>query len=284
MALHTRPLAGTLGVEIAGVDLGAPVAGAVMAEIRALWHRHALVLFRGQSITAEDQTRFSRFFGPLQTPHAGAQAGQETLIIGNVTVNGVAGDLPLGEMQFHQDRCYSEYPTLASILYAIEVPATGGNTKWASMYAAYDGLPEALKVRIAGLHVRFVFDYTDYDAAKPKAWEDAPNYVHPLVIAHPETGRPALLCNRLMADHIVELPRDEGRALIEALCVAIEAPGNVYEHRWRVGDVLMWDNLATAHARTDFDPAERRYLRRTGVKGPLPVAFANCNVEASTRV
>ena len=249
-----------------------------MERIRDAWHRYGILLFRDQSITAEDQKRFTRFFGEFQTPHAGAQVGNETLIIGNVTVNGVAGELPTGEMQFHQDRCYSAEPTLASILYAIEVPSVGGNTKWASMYRAYDRLPDALKARVEGLHVRFVFDYNDYDATQPRAWENAPHHVHPLVIAHPETGRPALLCTRLMADGLIELSPAEGRALVEELCAAIEAPGNVYEHRWRVGDVMMWDNLATAHARTDFDPAERRHMRRTTVKGPTPVAFATCNV------
>jgi taurine dioxygenase len=284
MTFETRPLGSALGVEIAGVDLSRPLGDDVMARIRDVWHEHALVLFREQSITAEDQKRFTRFFGEFQTPHAGAQMGSETLVIGNVTVDGVAGELPTGDMQFHQDRCYSERPTLASILYGIEIPSAGGNTKWASMYRAYDRLPAALKERIAGLHVRFVFDYSEYDAAKPNAWENAPHFVQPLVIAHPETGRPALFCNRLMADALVELPRDAGRALIEELCVAVEAPDNVYEHVWRAGDVVMWDNLATAHARTDFDPSERRYMRRTTVKGPALVAYAGCNVEAAGRV
>jgi taurine dioxygenase len=274
MALHTRPLSAALGAEIIGVDLSRAVPDEVMAEIRDVWHRSSLVLFRDQSIDADDQKRFTRFFGEFQTPHAGAQKGNETLIIGNVTVNGVTGELPLGEMQFHQDRCYSANPTLASILYAIEVPSAGGNTKWASMYRAFDTLPRALRERLIGLHVRFNFDYSDYTAPRPANWDDAPHHVHPLVIAHPETGRPALFCNRLMADHIVELPRDEGRALIEELCANVERLDNVYEHTWRVGDVMMWDNLATAHARTDFDPAERRHLRRTGVRGLAPAAYA----------
>jgi taurine dioxygenase len=281
MTLRTRPLSDALGVEILDIDLAAPIPDDVMAEIRAAWHEASLILFRGQSITAEDQKRFTRFFGAFQTPHAGAQQGNETLIIGNVTVNGVVGELPLGEMQFHQDRCYSQNPTLASILYALEVPTHGGNTKWASMYRAFATLPAALRARIVNYHVRFNFDYSDYNAPQPAGWEDAPHYVHPLVIAHPETGRPALFCNRLMADSIIELPRDEGRRLIEDLCVNVEAPDNVYEHVWRVGDVMMWDNLATAHARTDFDPNERRHLRRTGVRGSAPLAYAARAVAAA---
>jgi taurine dioxygenase len=273
MSFRTRPLSDALGAEITGIDLSRPLEPAVMAELKQAWHAHSLLLFRDQTISAGDQKRFTSFFGEFQTPHAGAQMGQETLLIGNVTVNGVAGELPLGEMQFHQDRCYSERPTLGSILYAIEIPPVGGNTMWASMYRAFDTLPRALQNRIEGLHVRFNFDYSDYEATDRENWQDAPHYVHPLVIAHPETGRPALFCNRLMADSIVELSREDGRALIEELCAQVERADNFYEHRWRVGDVMFWDNLATAHARTDFDPAERRHLRRTTIKGPQPAAF-----------
>jgi taurine dioxygenase len=273
MSFGTRPLSGALGAEITGIDLSRPIEPAVMAELKDAWHAYSLLVFRDQTISADDQKRFTAFFGEFQTPHAGAQMGRETLVIGNVTIDGVAGELPLGEMQFHQDRCYSERPTLGSILYAIEIPSRGGNTKWASMYRAFDTLPREMQTRIEGLHVRFNFDYTDYEAPANASWQDAPHYIHPLVIAHPETGRPALLCNRLMANEIVELPGEGGRRLIEELCVHVERESNVYEHVWRVGDVAFWDNLATAHARTDFDPAERRYLRRTTVKGPKPAAY-----------
>jgi taurine dioxygenase len=273
MSLQLRPLCDALGAEIIGVDLSRPVAADVMAEIKAAWHRHALLLFRDQTLSADDQKRFTSYFGDFQTPHAGPQMGSETLLIGNVTVNGIVGELPNGEMQFHQDRCYSEFPTLCSILFAIEVPPVGGNTKWASMYRAYDTLAPEMQARLAGKHIRFNFDYQDYEAPQRAAWQDAPHFVHPLVIAHPETGRPTLFCNRLMADSIVELPREEGRAIIETLCARVEQPDNVYEHEWRVGDILFWDNLATAHARTDFDPNERRHMRRTTVKGPKPAAY-----------
>ena len=273
MTFQTRPLSAALGAEIIGIDLSQAISDDVMTQIRLAWHRYSLLLFRGQSVTADDQKRFTRFFGEFQTPHAGAQMGNETLIIGNVTVNGVAGELPLGEMQFHQDRAYSANPTLVSILYAIEVPPVGGNTKWASMYRAFTMLGPDVQARIVDLDVRFTFDYNDYTAPRATDWDDAPHFVHPLVITHPETGRPALFCNRLMAEGIVGLPPADGRRLIDELCAAVEVPENVYEHVWRVGDVLMWDNLATAHARTDFDPNERRQLRRTTVKAPTPAAY-----------
>jgi taurine dioxygenase len=282
MSFGTRPLSAALGAEVTGIDLSRPLEPHVMAKLKQAWHTYSLLLFRDQTISADDQKRFASFFGEFQTPHAGPQMGQETLIIGNVTVNGVAGELPLGEMQFHQDRCYSERPTLGSILYALEVPSKGGNTKWASMYRAYDTLPREMQSRIEGLHVRFNFDYLDYEAADGAGWQDAPHYIHPLVIAHPETQRPALFCNRLMADSVIELSREDGRRLIEDLCTHLERADNFYEHVWRVGDVLFWDNLATAHARTDFDPAERRHLRRATVKGPKPVAYRDF-IHASAR-
>jgi taurine dioxygenase len=97
--------------------------------------------------------------------------------------------------------------------------------------------------------------------------------VHPVVIRHPATGRPALFVNRLMTDSIAGMPRAESDALLEQLFQYVEEPDNIYEHAWRVGDALIWDNLATLHARTDFDPKERRALRRTAIRGVRPQAY-----------
>ena len=104
--------------------------------------------------------------------------------------------------------------------------------------------------------------------------------MHPIVIRHPATGRPALFVNRLMTDLIVGMPRAESDALLERLFQYIEQPDHVYEHAWRVGDALIWDNLATLHARTDFDPKERRALRRTAIRGVRPQAYAGAGAES----
>ena len=102
-------------------------------------------------------------------------------------------------------------------------------------------------------------------------WADAPRYIHPAVIVHPGTGRRCLLVNRLMADSVVGMPRAESDRIIEELCQASERPAHIYEHVWRAGDLLIWDNRCTLHARTDFDPAERRVLRRMAIRGQRPI-------------
>jgi len=130
-----------------------------------------------------------------------------------------------------------------------------------------------VRARILPLDIRFNFDNqtTIRDLA---TWrKDIPDYTHPLVVAHPDTGRPLLFCNRLMADAIVGLPQSESDELIALLNAHIERPENVYQHVWRRGDFVIWDNLATAHGRTDFDPNQTRLLRRTTIMGSRPIPY-----------
>jgi taurine dioxygenase len=273
MNLDLVPLTPTLGVEIRGVDLATDLGGDVMAAIEQVWLRHGVVLFRNQTWGDEDHRRFSRFFGPVQFPHSGPQKGDSIHYIGNAGRGGIEGALPDGEMVFHQDSAYREQPTRATILYALEVPAHGGNTLYAGTIRAYELLPADLRERILAYDIRFNFDARDYKQPNRDAWaEDVPSFVHPLVIRH-ESGRPLLFCNRLMGDGIAGMERAEGRALIASLCDVIERPDNIYSHAWRPGDVLLWDNVATNHGRTDFDPAERRWMRRTTILGTRPVAY-----------
>jgi taurine dioxygenase len=122
--------------------------------------------------------------------------------------------------------------------------------------------------------VVFIYDYLKNANSKaPTTWADAPRFTHPAVIVHPQSRRPCLFVNRLMADSFVGMERAASDALLEELCRHLEQPANIYEHEWRKGDVLMWDNLSTAHARTDFDPAERRALRRMALRGERPTAW-----------
>ena len=181
-------------------------------------------------------------------------------------------------MQFHSDHCYSDRPTKGTSLYALEIPSRGGNTLFASTARAYETLAPARRRELEELDIRFLFDYVNFDYGKKERrvepiWADAPRYVHPLIIAHPATGQPLLFCNRSMANAIVGYDFARSEALIEELCTHLERPEHIYEHVWRPNDLLLWDNLATAHARTDFDPAERRALRRMAMAGTKPVAY-----------
>jgi taurine dioxygenase len=272
MRIEFRPLTPALGAEVHTLDLREPLDAAQIAELAAAWHRYGVLLFRDQQLSAEDQKRFTAYFGSFQLPRGGPQRNNEIMFVGNTEVDGVPADIPLGAMQFHQDGAYGERPTKASMLFALELPAIGGNTLFASLENAYAQLPETLRRRLLQLDIRFNFD--NETTIRSAAWRtDIPDYTHPLVVAHPDTGRPLLFCNRLMADAIVGLSRAESDELIAQLNAQIERPENVYEHVWRRGDFVIWDNLATAHGRTDFDPNETRLLRRTTIKGERPIAY-----------
>ena len=175
-------------------------------------------------------------------------------------------------MWFHSEQCYFEQPVAATVLYAVEVPSSGGNTRFANCRAAYDALDDGLKRRLDGLQALNAYDYGDNmqvkDGPRPA---DAPRFVHPVIRTHPETGKKAIYVNRLMTEHVVGMDADESHALLEMLYDHVEQPCFVHEHAWRPGDLVMWDNRCTLHARTDFDPAERRKLRRMTVKGDRPV-------------
>jgi taurine dioxygenase len=270
MPLDLQPLTPVLGAEVRGIDLREPLADDTADQLRAAWDKYQVLLFRDQTISVDDQRRFVNVFGEIQPPYTrlDERLNPDVMYVANVKVEGEKGDLPDGEMHFHADQCYVERPARGAILYAIEIPSKGGNTLFASTYRAYDTLPDELRTAIAGRDAIFTFDA--YNNPYKRAALDlskVPHFVHPMVIAHPATGRPALFVNRLMTDSIVGMPRDESEPLLERLFTHLEQRENVYEHMWRPGDVLIWDNLSTLHARTDFDSKERRALRRTAIRG-----------------
>jgi taurine dioxygenase len=276
--LDIVPLSAHVGAEIRGLDLTRDVEPAVAADLYAAWLRYHVLVFRDQKLTADDQRRFTTLFGEIQPPRS--RPGQRdpnnpVLYIGNATIDGQRGELPEGDMQFHADQCYYENPAKGAVLYALEIPSRGGNTLFASTIAGFDSLPRELREQALRLQVLFLYDYEKNANRKaPSDWAGAPRYVHPAVVLHPEIRKPTLLVNRLMADSIVGMPREQGDPLLERLCEANERPEHVYEHEWRVGDLLIWDNRATLHARTDFDPAERRVLRRLALRGERPIPAA----------
>jgi taurine dioxygenase len=195
------------------------------------------------------------------------------MLISNIREDGKPiGALPDGEMHFHTDQCHQERPAMASMLYAIEVPSVGGNTLFANGYKAYETLPAEVKRRING---RKALNAYDYDNASMKRGtrlaEGVPSCVHPVVRTHPATGRKALYVNRLMTVRIEGLPEEESDVLLELLFAHQEQRQFVYEHVWRPGDLLMWDNRCTLHARTDFSANERRLMRRVTILGEKPV-------------
>jgi alpha-ketoglutarate-dependent taurine dioxygenase len=274
MPVHVRPLTPVLGGEIVDLDLRQPISAETAREIRAAWLRYQVLVFRGQDIGIDDQRRLVACFGELQGPRSKLpRLNPDILYVANVSVDGERGELPEGDMQFHADQCYYETPTGGAVLYAIEIPRTGGNTLFASMYAAYETLPPGLRARLAERDVLFAYDYEKNAYKRARLDERAPRFAHPAIIAHPKTQRPVLFVNRLMAESVVGLPAGESEALLGELFAHIENPAHIYEHVWRKGDVVVWDNFSVLHARTDFDPAERRILRRMAIRGSRPHRF-----------
>jgi len=276
MALEIRALSPAAGAEVAGLDLREPIDDATRHALVAAWHAHYVLVIRDQDISIDDQRRFVSCFGELQPTRSrpGQRANPDILYVANVPIEGEIGELPEGDMQFHADQCYYETPTKGAVLYAQEVPASGGNTLFCNTGRAYETLPPELRARIDDLDVLFAYDYQKNAYHRPTTTlPDGPRAVHPAVIAHPATGLPKLFVNRLMTDSLVGLPRAESDALLQRLFDHMERPEMIYEHVWRPGDVVIWDNLAVAHARTDFDPAERRRLRRMAIRGTRLAAF-----------
>ncbi len=272
--LRSKPLSPALGAEIVNVDLSQPLNDERFAEILDCWHDNAVLLFRDQHISEDDQVRFAERFGTLAHSHTRSYttANPAVMLISNIRENGrQIGALPDGEMQFHSDQCYLEKPAKASMLYAIEVPAKGGNTLFASGYRAYETLSDDIKSRIAG---RKAINAYDYDNASVKRGtrikEGVPHFAHPVVTTHPATGRKALFVNRLMTVAIEGLPEAESDELLNILFDHQENPAFIYEHVWRLNDLLMWDNRCALHARTDFSADERRLMRRVTVLGERP--------------
>jgi taurine dioxygenase len=273
--LQTRPLSPALGAEILNVDLSQPLSDALFDSIRDCWHDNIVVLFRDQHLSEADQVRFAERFGALALSHTKryTTANPAVMLISNIRENGKQiGALPDGEMQFHSDQCYQEKPAMASMLYAIEVPGAGGNTLFANAYKAYETLPADIKRRLDGHKALHAYDY---DAAAMKRGtrikDGVPHFAHPVFRTHPATGRKALYVNRLMTIAIEGLPEAESDELLDVLFAHQENPAFVYEHVWRVDDLLMWDNRCALHARTDFSSDERRLMRRVTVLGERPM-------------
>lgn len=275
MSITVKPLSDTLGAAITGVDLSKALDADTVLAIHRAWLGNIVLVFPGQNLSEEDQERFCRHFGELEKVRKSLsqdQAHPSVMLITNVKNTGKVTALEDGEMMFHYDQCYYEYPGKASILYAMEIPRAGGNTLFANCVLAYETLSDDWKKRIGGLRALNYYDYNRDSTARPTNLRpDAPQWIHPIVRTHPETGRKALYVNRLMTVGIEGVKDDEGEEVLTYLFDHIEDPEFIYEHKWTVGDLLMWDNRCSVHARTYFSPDEPRMMRRISVKEPAAV-------------
>jgi len=273
-----------VGAEVRGVDLGKGLDDASFAEIRDAWHEHLVLLFRGQTIDDQSLVDLGRHFGTLeQAPRSEVSSEfggyepsmPEVTIISNIEVNGQPiGSLGAGEADWHADMTFTERPPSACILYALELPPSGGNTMFTSMYRAYETLAPELQQRIEGRRAIHDFSMTsagDLRKGMKKVTDvrETPGAHQPLVVTHPETGRRALLLGRRRNSYIVGLPVAESEALLDELW-AHATSGPFFELVWQLGDLVIWDNRCLMHRRDPFDGTQRRLLHRTQVVGEIP--------------
>ena len=272
--MKMRPVSETLGAEISQIDLSRRLPDDDLAQLRQIWLDHKVLVIRNADLSEDDQDRFCRYFGDI----AGLKSktsDSKFLFVTNEDDRQRATAVQLGEMMFHIDQAYAEAPCKASTLYAMAIPDEGGNTCFADCEAAYDGLEDGLKARVEGRSALNYFNYGTNPSSRPDEVDPgAPQHVHPIVRTHPETGRKGLFVNRLMTMRIEGMERAESDALLGLLFDRIEAPENVYEHVWQVGDLVLWDNRCTAHARTWYNPEKRRLLRRMTILDENPVLAA----------
>jgi len=279
MTISIEPVSDAIGARVTGIDLSQDMDEAAFRTIHRAWLDHQVLVFPGQKLGEEDQMRFTRRFGEpggrnrkVPIAEEGRVSYPGIMLISNIREDGKPiGSLPDGEMMFHSDGAYAKRPFRYTLLYAIEVPSVGGNTRFANMYTAYDTLPAELKQRLASCHAEHQYYAGTVDKSKPTESLTGTRR-HPLFIEHEETGRVALYASRLLTTRIVELPAAESEEVLERLFDHSERPELIYEHVWTPGDFVMWDNRCVNHARTDFSEGERRLLRRTTVFGTDPAA------------
>ena len=292
--IRIEPVSKAIGAIVHNVDLSQPLDDAAIALIRAAWDAHLVLLFRGQALNPREFRDAARIFG---TPQEGAHrkyiraAGgnvqddlPEVAILSNLDPPGRPTEVNDGlgslEVVWHSDNSYIAEPPIGSALYALEVPTHSGETSFANQYAAYETLPADLRRQIAGRVAK-------HDASRnsagilrpglqvPTTPAEVPGPLHPLVIRHPRTQKPALYLGRRRAypsQFIEGLAHDQSEALLDRLWAHATQPDFAWTHHWQVCDLVVWDNRAALHHRTPIDATQRRVMLRTQFEGAPIIA------------
>ena len=265
MTLSFRPLSPVIGAEAVDFD-PRNFSHAERDELQQAWYRHLVMLVRATPVLSDDEfVAFMARMGQIENARRLSPLSSriEVMIISNIRENGqTVGALPDGEVSFHFDRMHQKKPTRATALHAIEIPDAGGDTCFANMYLAYETLPAAIKKTIEGRQALNTYEYGATSADRKNIVDGVPTAVHPVVRTIPETGGKSLFVSRLMTDRILGMPDDESRELLDLISDHCEQPRFSFRHQWQVGDILMWDNRCTTHARMDFDSSQRRLMKR----------------------
>jgi taurine dioxygenase len=277
-----KPISDNFGADITGMDLDT-ITDADFEIIYQAWLNYGVLRFRDQQLDEDGLQRFSQRFGPLEEIPLGRITPEEKLElkkiiknfyvtnISNIIENGVPiGGLGNSEANWHSDMTYVEMPPPASVLLSVEIPDKGGDTWFANQYGAYDALPRALLSRIENLCIKHDAAHTSVGDLR-SGYEpfddprDAPGAVHPIISTHLESGRKCLYLGRREWAYVEGLALEDSESLLDELWQYASLEKNVIKQKWRVGDVIIWDNRCVLHRRDDIDPKDRRLLRRCQV-------------------
>ena len=287
IAIKVVPTEGALGADIWGVDV-ARLTDQQFEQIYQAWCEHdGVVRIPGQFVPVEAMLEFAARFGELDLAPI-STSGElyrpdlpHLTVISNIVENGRAlGGLGHYESKWHTDMSYNDVPPKASVLHAVELPKSGGDTGYSNMYQAYEALPEALKERIRGLHCKHdssrnsVGEVRSGYQSSYQRREEVPGAVHPIACVHPETHRTCLYLGRRALSFIPELDEQESDRLLDVLWAHATQERFCWYQKWRLGDIVIWDNRCTMHRRDALDPNDRRLLNRAQVKGERPHAAA----------
>jgi taurine dioxygenase len=283
MEIEINPLTETIGAEVIGVDLSGTIDDATFSRIQNTFHQYGVLLFRDQHLSNEQQIDFSRRFGDLEI-HIAKQYllkdHPEIVVLSNRVENGKALGIEDAGRFWHSDLSYLPKPSLGSLLYAHEVPpvSAGGSTPFAGMYAAYDALEDSLKRRIEGLKAIHSYEQRwqkDAERGMQRSQleqderEKIPEVSHPIVRAHPITGRKALYINEGFTVRVENMDEIESQQLLNQLFAHSTDPQFVYIHDWQANDLLMWDNACVIHSASWYDSSYIRHMHRTTIAGSL---------------
>jgi taurine dioxygenase len=276
MNVEIIPCSTTMGALVRGVDLGQPIELELAERLLAAWYENVLLVFRDQEMDNKRLKNSAAWLGETsQISMPTDRRGDDDIEIQNVSnildeAGEPIGALGDGEMWFHHDNSFTVTPDKATWLYAVELPSIGGNTLFGNCYESYNALPKELKREVEGRKVLQVYDYTIREKPTRDRLENVPHCWQPAVVQHPVTGRKALYLDRLMTAAIDGCDERESDALLSQLFPYIERID--YEHEWRLGDYVIWDNRCSVHARRNFPSNENRLLKRGKVEGEHLIA------------
>lgn len=272
-----------IGAEVFGLDLASEIDDATFTELERQLYQRSVLCIRDQALSPQALLTFARRLGEVDKNVLSGYTHPDhrnILIISNIQENGRdIGYADAGRV-WHSDGSYRQRPVGVSMLYAIEVPEEDGkilgHTTFASAWAAYDGLSDAVKIKLEGLEAihQVAGRRKALGTSKPEdeaTYEQQPQAIHPVVRVHPYTGRKYLFVNRGECNRINGMDEAEGQALINELADEITRRAYQYEHHWQVGDLLIWDNRAVQHlANFDYQwPKHRRLMHRLTISEPL---------------